>query len=254
MVKDVPGEVHDHPHHRGLWFAHGDVNGLDFWGGEATKYPEKKGYISLVKIVKADSGAKAGSIEATFHWHGSDQKPILLETRRMTYHGGEPNRVMDIDITLQAIDKARFGDTKEGTFAIRLAAALEEPGRKSPPEPKRTGQMTMPDGRKGEKEVWGKRAPWVDYAGEIEGEKLGVAIFDHPSNPRSPAYWHSRSYGLFAVNIFGVRDFENDKSKDGSMTLEKGDKLRLRYRVVIHPGDHQAAGIAGLYKTYSATR
>ena len=30
----VPGETHDHPHHRGLWFTHGDVNGFDFWANE----------------------------------------------------------------------------------------------------------------------------------------------------------------------------------------------------------------------------
>ena len=30
MKKDVAGESQDHPHHRGLWFAHGDVNGDGF--------------------------------------------------------------------------------------------------------------------------------------------------------------------------------------------------------------------------------
>src|SRR5262245_54814599 len=28
----VPGEVEDHQHHRSLWFTHGSVNGIDFWG------------------------------------------------------------------------------------------------------------------------------------------------------------------------------------------------------------------------------
>ena len=27
----VDGETDDHPHHRGMWFAHGDVDGHDFW-------------------------------------------------------------------------------------------------------------------------------------------------------------------------------------------------------------------------------
>jgi hypothetical protein len=35
------------------------------------------------------------------------------------------------------------------------------------------------------------------------------------------------------------------------MTLEPGQKLRLRYRVVIHPGDEKTAGIAGLYKDWA---
>ena len=35
MIADIPGEPHDHPHHKGLWFAHGDVNGYNFWAGDA---------------------------------------------------------------------------------------------------------------------------------------------------------------------------------------------------------------------------
>jgi len=38
-MENVKGESHDHPHHRGLWFTHGDVNGLDFWSNE----PDQKG-------------------------------------------------------------------------------------------------------------------------------------------------------------------------------------------------------------------
>jgi hypothetical protein len=93
----------------------------------------------------------------------------------------------------------------------------------------------------------GKRFPWVDYAGTVEGEALGVAFLDHPGNPKHPTYWHSRDYGLFAANVFGEHDFYNDKTKDGSMTLKPGETWRFRYRVVIHPGDHTAAGIAKLY-------
>src|SRR5437763_11226458 len=31
MVPDVPGELRNEPHQQGLWFAHGDVNGYNFW-------------------------------------------------------------------------------------------------------------------------------------------------------------------------------------------------------------------------------
>src|SRR5437660_1335786 len=33
-MKNTPDEEHDHPHHRSLWFAHGSVNGTDFWSEE----------------------------------------------------------------------------------------------------------------------------------------------------------------------------------------------------------------------------
>ena len=94
----------------------------------------------------------------------------------------------------------------------------------------------------------------MDYDGELDGEKLGIAILDHPSNPRYPTYWHSRGYGLFAANLFGVHDFTRDKSKDGSLSLEKGKTLRFLYRVVIHPGDARSAQVAKEFKKFSRLR
>ena len=80
------------------------------------------------------------------------------------------------------------------------------------------GRMVNAEGKETEKNVWGKQSPWVDYYGPVAGKTVGVAIFDNPGNPRHPTYWHSRAYGLFAANPFGLHDFTGDKSKDGSMT------------------------------------
>jgi hypothetical protein len=172
----------------------------------------------------------------------------------MTFYGQAKNRVIDFDITLTARGKVVFGDTKEGTFALRVASALEEPRSGTPAQPPRTGHILDSQGREGEKQIWGKRADWVDFYGVVDGEALGIAMFDHPSNPRHPTYWHARGYGLFAANIFGVHDFENDNSKDGSLTLAPGETLRFRYRLVIHPGDVRSAQIARLYQDYSTGR
>ena len=245
------GETQDHPHHRGLWFTHGDVNGIDFWGNEPSQTAGgPKGRVVIVKAPEVKSGAKSGSMHCVFEWRGPDGKAILTEDRTIVFYSDRTLRTMDFDITLTPLTKVTFGDTKEGTFAIRLAAGLEEPTKKVPPTPPRTGKMVNSLGQEGEKNVWGKRADWVDYFGELEGEKLGIVIMDHPGNPRHPTYWHSRSYGLFAANPFGLRDFLNDKTKDGSLTIEPGNPLRFRYRVIIHPGDYQSAHIADAYKKY----
>ncbi len=251
-MADVAGEPRDHPHHRGLWFTHGEVNGLDFWSPESGKGPNK-GRVTLNRVVSVKGGDQSGSMTAAFDWKGPDGKVLLTETRTTTIHSDPKLRIVDIDMTLKAGPvKVHFGDTKEGTFAIRLAAPLQEPtGREKAEQVKPTGKMTNAEGMEGEKKVWGRRSPWVDYSGTLEGEKLGVAIFDHPANPKHPTYWHARSYGLFAANIFGERDFYNDKSRDGSVTLAPGESLRFRYRVVIHPGDTGEAGIADLYQKYA---
>src|SRR5579862_1637210 len=251
-LEDIPGEAHDHPHHRGLWFAHGDVNGFDFWGNETRG--AKFGRIVLAKVNNLAGGKESGAIDATFEWRDPNGKVLLTEARQMTFYAQPKTRMIDFDITLTAVEKAVFGDTKEGTFALRVASGLEEPHADAPAQPARTGHLVDSEGRQGEKEVWGKRASWADYYGVVDGEPLGIAIFDNPSNPRHPTWWHARSYGLFAANIFGLHDFENDKSKDGSLTLAPSEKLRFRYRVVIHPGDVHSAHIAKLYEEYSAGR
>jgi hypothetical protein len=255
MRQDVFGENRDHPHHRGLWFTHGEVNDWDFWANEENQkgVGKGRGTIALKKVERARGGAKSGVIEASFEWSGGGQ-PLLTEHRRMIFHADPELRTIDFDVTFTAADQITFGDTKEGTFAIRLAPELEEAQPRRIPEPKRTGRMVASTGKQTEKEVWGSRAAWVDYYGTIQGEPLGIAIMDHPENPRHPTYWHSRAYGLFAANPFGVSDFERDKTKNGAITLKKGEKMRFRYRVVIHPGDTQSAGIAALYKAYTGGR
>jgi hypothetical protein len=211
--------------------------------------------VVLKKIVDVKDGKKSGYLVAAFDWLGPDASPVLSESKRITFYADPALRTIDFDIALvSAAGKVTFGDTKEGTFAIRLASSLEEDAKGAPASPARTGVMVNAAGARGEKEVWGKRSPWVDYYGEVDGEKLGIAILDHPANPRHPTYWHARGYGLFAANPFGVRDFERDKSKDGSLTLEPGQSLRFRYRVIIHPGDAQSAGIAGLFAKWAKTK
>ncbi len=246
----VEGESRDHPHHRGLWFTHGDVNGFDFWANETRG--GKMGRVVLKKVVDLKSGKKEGVIAATFDWLDPNGKPLLVETRRMVFYSDPKLRTIDFDIALTAgTEKVKFGDTKEGTFAIRLTPPLEEPSRRNA---KATGKMISAEGAETESKVWGKRSPWVDFSGEVGGEALGIAILDHPKNPRHPTYWHSRGYGLFAANMFGVRDFERDRTKDGSLTLEPNQTLRIRYRVVIHPGRTQDANIPALFQKYAKTK
>jgi hypothetical protein len=235
-------ETNDHPHHRGMFFAHGDINGVNFWATEANTKDPRKGSMVLKEVVEAKGGTKSGTIKAVFNGLDPEGKPMMLETRTLTFYAGAEPRIVDFEIRIDALRQLRFADTKEGTFGIRLATPLSED---------RGGRMVNADGAQTEKNVWGKRSPWVDYYGPLEGKTVGVAIMDHPANPGYPTYWHARAYGLFAANPFGVRDFTGDKRKDGSMTVEAGKAITFRYRVVIHTGDAQSGKIASLYQEYT---
>ena len=153
---------------------------------------------------------------------------------------------MDLDITLTALNgPVTFGDGKDGALGIRIRPVLQEDMG--------TGHITNADGLVGEKELWGKPSNWCDYSGEINGEKVGIAILDNPSNPRHPVRWHARGYGLFAANPFGVSVFTGDKSQNGATTIEQGKSLRYRYRIIIHPGDVKSADIAADWAKYTGS-
>src|SRR5439155_3384125 len=142
-------------------------------------------------------------------------------TQSYAFSGDEQSRSIDCEF---AIDAGRgpltMGDTKEGTFAIRVAKTLD-----SPP-----GHMVNSNSAAGEKAIWGKRAEWVDYYGRVADEDVGVAVFDHPRNLRAPTYWHARAYGLLSANPFGVRQFTGDRRQNGRYTIAAGEMPVLRSR------------------------
>lgn len=253
-MESVEGEQTDHPHHRGVWFSHGEVNGVDFWANEPTQRSgHPKGRIALKEIGPIQTGEAAGRIYASFLWKGPGGEVLLEERRAMTFSRQGADNAVDFDIVLEAVaDSVHFGDTKEGTFAVRMATELEEPHYRAEGI-KRTGRILNAEGRATEAAAWGKRSPWVDYAGSVEGKPLGVAIFDHPSNPKHPTYWHVRGYGLFAANVFGEHDFHADESRDGSLTLAKGETLRFRYRILVHEGATADADVRGKYEAWAAS-
>jgi hypothetical protein len=233
MENDAPTEDKDHPHHRGLWLSHGDVNGYDFWAGSVGKKDA---------VIRTDSVATAkaedtATVIASLTWLG-DGKEILNEKRWHTFSRPDPKTLrIDVQSTLTAlVDEAVFGDTKEGTFAVRTDRTLRVVGK----EAKAT--LTNSNGETN-LAAWGKRAKWAAYSGPDElGKPAVVAIIDGAKSFRHPTHWHARDYGLLAANPFGIHDFEKKKDKTlGNHTLKKGETLFLNYAVIIHHGSLESA-------------
>jgi hypothetical protein len=242
----VEGESRDHPHHRGLWIGYGDVNGVNFWETEPAsktsgENPSVKGSLTLKSLGELKPGKKSGTIQAVFDWSDPGKGPLLEEDRTMTFYADRDVRTFDVDVTYTAKTAVKFADTKEGFFAIRLADSMAG---------KNGGLMTNAEGAQTEKNVWGKRSEWVDYDGTVDGHKVGIVILSNPANGTEPPRWHSRDYGLFAVNPFGLKEFDPKAEGVGGRELKAGDTMRFRYRVIIHPGDFSKKKIEDLYKDY----
>jgi len=247
IVSNIPGEDHDEPHQRAMYFAHGDINGYDFWGeAEFARWSHHSastfGRTVFRTLDELHSGDDSADLRAEFDLVTSERKKIAEETQAYTFSGDEHVRIIDCKFTIHANHgPLRMGDTKEGTFAVRVVKALAPPA----------GHMINSDGATGEKEIWGRRADWVDYYGNVAGESVGVAILDHPENLRHPTFWHARQYGLLAANPFGLREFLRDRHRDGSYVIPADGSLILRYRVLIHHGDFHEADVAGAYRRYA---
>jgi hypothetical protein len=140
-----------------------------------------------------------------------------------------------------------FGDTKEGSMGVRVNDAIRENTGK--------GKLVNADGKSGMKECWGQFSNWCDYSGPIEGKVAGIAIFDHPKNP-VPACWHSRDYGLMAANPFGRTGsgFPAVRGRTDLFQIPKGEHLKLRYGILIHPGDAKEGKVADFYQKFVKLR
>ncbi|MCX7917382.1 MAG: PmoA family protein [bacterium] len=226
-------EKFDHIHHRGIWVAHGDVNGTDNWSEE-----EGHGKIIHKEFIKLISGPIFGLIHSLNYWVDNKNRKILEEERIIKIYNLPPeHRIIDHIIVLRATEgEVIFKDTKEsGLLSIRVNPEME--GR-------RKGLITNSYGATGEEECWGKRSFWVDYSGEIENVKCGITVFDWPENLRYPTYWHVRDYGLFSANFFGLSDFYNNKKISGTYILPYGNELKLLYRIYIHSDDCEKSKIS----------
>lgn len=246
-MKDLKDEEHDHPHQKAFWFTHGAVNGVDYW-----TEGEQKGRIVHQNFSKIKCSGNTGIIASHNYWIKPDRKTVQLKDERaIRFFGTEQKRYLDFYVRLTAIAAdAVLGDTKEGTFGIRLAETMRVKGGLN------KGHIINADGLK-DNETWGKRSFWVDYYGPVNDQIMGLTIFDHPQNPRYPTWWHVRDYGLFAANPFGIHDFEpkTDTGEKtpidaGKLVLKQDESLVFQYRVILHKGNHEEGAIAEEYKKY----
>jgi hypothetical protein len=189
MTADTAGDDHDEPHQRAMYFAHGDINGFDFWGEAA--FPRWSDHAASTfgrTVFRAlddlQGGGDAGSLQATFDLV-APADTLAEEIQTYRFEGDEQARIIDYAFAIQATQgPIIMGDTNEGTFAILVVKALD-----SPP-----GHILNANRASGEQAIWGKRSRWVDCYGRVAGEDVGLALFDHPQNLRASFEQKGPSY------------------------------------------------------------
>ena len=242
-----PFERVDHPHHVGLWFNFGDVNGLDFWNNSyAIKAADKPKYgtIKFRKIV-SENPAK-GMLVINADWVDVKDNVLLNEEATYIFGGDGRTRTIERITKLTAKQLVTFTENKEGLIGLRLDRTFEEPATK----PEKfldakgfetevpvmnndgvNGVYRNAEGVKGG-DVWSKRSPWVALRGVKDGEAMTIAILDNKANPNYPAWSHARGYGLFATNNLGGRVFDKNAA-EVKIVLKPGESITFKHKIVI---------------------
>ena len=260
--------VKDHPHHRSFWFNHGDVDRGDFWGGTPSKIRQTK-FVSL-----EESEDKVILVTENAWFNDKTKSDVCKDVRRVTFSAGNINgkdvRIIDFSVEITPVkEKVVFGDTKEGSFGIRVPSPTAVTSKKI--NSKWGGSIVNDAGEK-DGDTWSKRSKWVNYVGPaakrlndaelsayIKDEKLeaplatiGIAVLDGRNSLGERPWRHVRDYGLFASNPFGRHDFENNVKADGSQTLRKGETMFFNFRTIFHDGNLTNEEINAAFEEYDA--
>jgi hypothetical protein len=223
----------DHPWHRGLWWSWKFINGVNYWEEDPkTRLAPGRSEITGVKVTtRPDGNAEA---QFTVEYHPPGKAAIVTEKRKLKVSAPDEKGVYRIDwtSTFAAGDcNVLFGRTPIigepcgvvwGGYAGLSVRMAKDAGN---------WRAADSEGHIFDKEFNNAKARWLDYTIQAgpAGTEGGVAILDHPSNPRHPTTWYV---------ILGdpMRYFSPALIYDQPFTLAAGRTLKLRYRVIVHPG------------------
>ena len=253
VTRSIP-TLGDHPHHKGISLALGDVSGekgkpgINFWALGTIGDP-RQGRVIHKRFTHLEQGPVFARLEEENVWKQNDDlegakrkgQVLLNELRTITVWNVSPARIIDIHTVLSpAVDEVILNADVEkkqtakenGPLVIRVADNMRGTVE---------GTIVNSEGGRTEKECWGRQARWVDYYGPVVpgGPVNGIAAMDHPSNLRHPTAWHVRDYGLFAANPFYDKKPEWPEQGPVYLSRAKMDTLEFRYRVYVHRGDEK---------------
>ncbi|MBB5032085.1 DUF6807 domain-containing protein [Prosthecobacter vanneervenii] len=254
-MANVEGEQHDHPHHRGICFGHEGINGIESWAERAT-FGESAKTADRVKSLGSEKHREFKTLEAKpdsavlvsiIDYLDPSGKKYLEEERTMIFTAGEGTRSIEMKQILLATEgPVNFEDKKDAGLSIRVPTEMAVEIEKNK---KGSGHIISSEGLT-DADAWGKRAKWCDYYGTVGGEKLGVAMLNHPSSFRFPTPWHVRTYGLFTANPFGTKALDKN-APDGAYELKKGEYTLLRHLFYFHKGDEKEGKVAEAYEAFA---
>ncbi len=238
ILRDAPA---DHLHHHALMFAVA-VNGLNFWeevGGSGVEQPVQS---PPPEIGTSADGLPQATLRQTIHWlapqdaflPASPKNALLVEQRTLVLTVNEASR----EVALRW--KSAFeGGGKTNTVVL---SATGHPyfglGMRFLQELDPVADQFNADGRpdlSGTKQDLSPHA-WSAVAFDRPGAPATIALFDHPSNARSPAVFFTMKRTFAYLSATQALDKE-------PLVYHAGDKFELNYLITLYPEQKSAAAI-----------
>jgi len=228
-------------HHHGLWFTWGGLmlattgETVSFWqeGGD----PASTGEVVMRPGSRGHAWRGKGSVALTteYEWRRkSDGLVLLTERREIGLLDSGSNRANLVTITSEqtaARDLVISHQSNERVAYYGLALQM--------PSDMNYGLVVNSQGGEGRAGVEGLGAPWCAHATNVSPAR-GVAIFDHPDNPRYPNAWFTLDNAFLSTSLVALEDYP----------LKAGETLRLRYGVLAFDGDLDAKLIRQQYSRW----
>jgi hypothetical protein len=223
-----------YPHHSSLFFGCDRVNGGNYWQDGLERGQIRSAGAVIVKA----AGAEIVITDAC-QWTRPDAPSPLRDTRRIVITAPAPNlRQIDVEIALEPLLDVTIEKTNHSLFSVRLDPDLT---------PAMGGTMINATGATGEKGTFGQTSPWMACHGRRgNGQIEGLALFQHPGNRWGTAPWFTRDYGFLSPTpLYWPADGKTTR-------LARGERVLLRYRVLVFAGDPARLDLAGRFSAYAA--
>lgn len=218
--------------HPGIWLAFGDVSGADFW--------RNKGRVEHIEFVEKPTASDGNLTFTVSNQYVNGDKTICNEVCRHAVLVRPAGILLTYDSAFRADELFAFGDQEEMGLGVRVASPLRVKGG--------NGLMLASDGNQNEAQVRGSTPEWVDYSGEVDGQRVGVMLIPDPRNFR-PSWFHARDYGLIVANPFGRNALTGEATS--AVIVKPMKTFHLRFAVLVHSSpDDKPVDLKAAYADY----
>lgn len=227
---EFPGTNKGHIWHTGLVIAHQNFMDGNNWQTGSPKFSRMR----HVAYDVMESGPLLGRFIERLEWlNVAGDRTVFHESRTVSVsYRANRRRFLDVDTTITCGDQpAVWNATPYHLLAIRVPDAMLV--GKGGVITNSEAQSNPPDGIP---------ARWLDYSGPLGAATAGVALFDHPENPRHPTRWLN-----FQAQTIGAAPAHQEP-----LAWMPGESRRFRYRVYVHEGDATRSAVAQEYAAFIA--